>query len=83
MDAAIAMVHTRRPMEEEGLGLKFWAGLMGIILACGIGAMILLFIFSRAAYAWGLLGALLVFCAVLVVVVWFWDRRQVRKYEAE
>jgi hypothetical protein len=82
MDAAVSIVHTRRPMEEEGLGLKFWAGLIGIILACGIGGMIVLFIFSRAAYAWGLIGGLLVLCGLLIIVAWFHDRRQVKKYEA-
>jgi hypothetical protein len=82
MADAVAMVHTRRPMEDEGLGLKFWAGLMGIVLACGIGGMIVLFIFSRAAYAWGLLGGLLVLCVLLVIIAWFHDRRQAKKYEA-
>jgi hypothetical protein len=68
---------------DEGPGFKFWAGLVGIVLACGIGGMILLLIFSRAVYAWGFLGAFVVLCIVLLAVAWIYDRRQVKSYVDE
>ncbi len=70
-------------MKEEGLGFKFWAGMAGVVLAVGIGLMIVFFLFSRAVYAWGALGAFLALALVLIIVAWFIDRRKVREYEAE
>jgi hypothetical protein len=69
--------------ESDGPGFKFWAGLVGVVFACGIGGMILLLIFSRAVYAWGFLGAFTVMCIVLLFIAWVYDRRQVKSYEAE
>ena len=80
MDAPSPMGHTRSGMKEEGLGLKFWAAMVGIILAAGLGGMILFLIFSRAVYAWGFLGAFLAFALVLIVFGWFYDRRKARQY---
>ena len=36
---------------------------------------------ARATYAWGVFGALMVFVAILLLVAWFYDRRQVERYE--
>ena len=66
--------------EGEGLGFKFWAGLIGIVIAAGIGGMILFLLFSRAVYAWGFLGAFLVL-AVILIIAWFYDRKKAREYE--
>jgi len=63
---------------EEGSGFRFWAGFAGIVLAAGIVGLILLIIFSRAVYAWGFFGAFLLFVAVMLVIAWFYDRRQKR-----
>jgi hypothetical protein len=70
-------------MENEGLGFKFWAGMAGVVLAVGIGLMIVFFLFSRAVYAWGVFGAFLALALVLIIVAWFIDRRKVREYETE
>jgi len=65
--------------DGEGLGFKFWAGLVGVILAIGIGGMILFLLFSRAVYAWGFLGAFLAFGVVIILVAWVYDRRSDRR----
>jgi hypothetical protein len=68
---------------EEGLGFKFWAGFAGVVIVGGIVGFILLLIFFRAAYAWGLFGALMALGLVLLLVAWIYDRRQVKRFEAE
>ncbi len=70
-------------MEEEGLGFKFWGGMVAVVIAAGIGGMIILFLFSRAVYAWGFLGAFLALAVVLIGIAWIHDRRAARSYEAE
>jgi hypothetical protein len=69
--------------EKEGLGFRFYAWLALMVILGGVGLMVLLLIFSRAIYAWGLLGAFLVLSAVLLMIGWFFDRRQVQKYGEE
>jgi hypothetical protein len=81
MDSGAATLHTRREMKEEGLGFKFWAGMIGIVIAAGIGGMILFLVFSRAVYAWGFLGAFLVLAVILIIIAWFYDRRKAKEYE--
>jgi hypothetical protein len=70
-------------MEEEGLGFKFWGGMIAVVIAAGIGGMIILFLFSRAVYAWGFLGAFLALAVVLIGIAWIHDRRAVKDYEAD
>ena len=70
-------------MEEEGLGFKFWGGMVAVVIAAGIGGMIILFLFSRAVYAWGFLGAFLALAVVLIGIAWIHDRRATRGYETE
>jgi hypothetical protein len=66
---------------EEGLGARFWFGLIGVALAIGVGG-ILLFIFISTAWArWGLLGAFLFFSLVLLTFGYFYDRRQAKRYK--
>ncbi len=48
-------------MEDEGLGAKFWFGMIGLILAIGIGAILLFWLVSAAWYRWGFIGGLLFF----------------------
>jgi hypothetical protein len=65
----------------EDLGFKFWAGLAGIVIAAGIACLILFLIITRAFYAWGAFGMLLVLGLVLLAIGWFYDRRQARLYD--
>jgi hypothetical protein len=69
--------------QREGLGFRFYGWLALMTILGGIGLLILLLIFSRAIYAWGLLGAFLVLSAVLLMIGWFFDRRQVKRYGEE
>jgi predicted PurR-regulated permease PerM len=70
-------------MEDEGLGFKFWGGMVAVVIGAGIAGMIILFLFSRAVYAWGFLGAFLALAVVLIAIAWFHDRRETRRYETE
>lgn len=65
----------------EELGGKFWLWVVGVALAIGIGGMIIFVVLTAAWYAWGALGALLFFGAVLMLFAWIYDRRQVAKAE--
>ena len=69
--------------EKDGPGFKFWAAAFGIVIAAGIGGLIVFAIFSRAVYVWGFFGAFMVVVLILLGVAWFYDRRQVRDYGAE
>jgi hypothetical protein len=68
---------TGMPQDErrEGLGTRFYLKLAGGLVAIGILLLIALLIFWRALYAWGFLGAFLALAVVLVIVGWFYDRR--------
>ena len=66
---------------EEGLGRRFWLGLVGATLALGIGLFLCFVVFDRAVYRWGALGAFIVLGAVLLLIGWIYDRRQIRAYE--
>jgi hypothetical protein len=43
--------------ESERLGWRFWAWLVGVTLACGIGLMLGVLLFGLAWHTWGLIGA--------------------------
>jgi hypothetical protein len=66
-------------MEGEGLGFRFYAGLAGVCIACGLVALVMILLFSRAVYAWGVLGAFIVLAAVLLLFGWIFDRRAARE----
>jgi|GEM_PF-1777462 len=65
--------------DGDGLGFKFWGGLIGIIVAVAVGGMIMFLIFSRAVYAWGFLGAFLVLGAIVLLIAWIYDRKTQRR----
>ena len=83
MDAGRAFLHTHPRMEDEGPGFKFWASLFGVVIVGSIVALILMLIFTRAVYAWGVFGVLIAFSILLLGVAWIYDRRQAKRYEAE
>ena len=70
-------------MDDDGLGFRFWGGLIGAVLLAGIGLFVLLLIIDRAYYAWGALGTFVAIGAILLFVAWIYDRRQARLYEEE
>jgi hypothetical protein len=67
--------------DDSGLGFSFWAKFAGVVVVFGIAALVLLLILTRAVYAWGFFGAMLFFVAILLLVAWFYDRRQIERYE--
>ena len=67
--------------EGDGLGGRFWLGLIGAIVACGVGLLLFFVVFNSAVYKWGALGAFFALGAVLLLIAWIHDRRQIRKYE--
>ncbi len=69
--------------DENGLGGRFWLGLVGAMVAIGLGLFLCFVVFDRAVYRWGALGAMIVLGAALLLIVWIVDRRQIRKYEEE
>jgi DMSO/TMAO reductase YedYZ heme-binding membrane subunit len=71
-------------VEDDGsLGFKFWLRLAGIVVLCGIAALILFLLLSKAVYAWGFLGGFLAFALLLLAVGWVWDKRSERKWDTE
>jgi hypothetical protein len=65
--------------DDAGLGFAFWAKLAGICIAAGVIGAIVMFIFFRAVYAWGLFGGFIAFAVILLAVGWLFDRRQANR----
>jgi hypothetical protein len=63
------------------MGGRFWLGLLGAVVGIGIAAAIVFLLISAAFVAWGVLGALVFFGAVLVGIAWFMDRRKQAQYD--
>ncbi len=71
-------------VEDDGsIGFKFWARLAGIVVLCGLAALILFLLLSKAVYAWGFLGGFLAFALLLLAIGWVWDKRSSRKWDTE
>jgi hypothetical protein len=65
---------------DEGLGAGFWFKLIGIVLACGVGAILLFLLVDAAWYRWGALGALVFFSSIMLVYAYVYDRRHAKAY---
>jgi hypothetical protein len=65
--------------DSEGLGFGFYAKLVGLCLGIGLIAFVILLLIARAAFAWGFLGAFLIFSLVLLGIAWIYDRRQANR----
>ena len=65
----------------DELGWKFWLWVIGVSLAVGIGGLLLFLLIGAAWYRWGFLGALILFGVIALAYGYFYDRRQVKKYE--
>jgi hypothetical protein len=65
---------------DDGPGAKFWFGMVGVVVACGVGAFLLFFLIGAAWYRWGAIGTLLVFSAVLLLWAWIYDRRKKKQW---
>jgi hypothetical protein len=65
-------------MKERGFG---W--LAGVVVLIGLGCLVGFLIFSRAIYAFGLFGALILLAAAFLIFGWVYDRRLDKKYPDE
>jgi hypothetical protein len=68
---------------DEGLGSKFWFGMVGVILACTVGAVLVFLLISGAWWRWGAIGAFIFFGGVLMLVSWIFDRKKRKEWEAD
>jgi hypothetical protein len=55
--------------------------LFGLIIAGGVGAMLIFLVLDAAWARWGAFGAMLLVIVVIGGVVWTLDRRAVKQYE--
>lgn len=67
--------------DEDGLGFKFFLWLAGIIIVGGLVLLVAFLIFSRAVYAWGILGGFLAFAVVVLIFGWIYDKRHAHDYD--
>jgi hypothetical protein len=65
---------------DEGLGAGFWFKIIGLVIACGIGAALLFLLVNAAWYRWGGFGAMMFFFALLLGYAYIHDRREVKSY---
>jgi hypothetical protein len=55
--------------------------LFALIVAGGLGAMLIFLVLDAAWARWGAVGAMILVIVVIGSVVWFLDRRAVKQYE--
>jgi uncharacterized membrane protein HdeD (DUF308 family) len=65
---------------DEGLGGKFWFGVIGVILACAVGAVLIFVLVSGALFRWGLIGVFVVFGGLLLLWSWYYDRKKKKEW---
>ena len=63
------------------VGGRFWLGMLGTIVAIGIGVGILFLIIGAAFIAWGILGALIFFGGIAMLIAWYSDRKRQAQYD--
>jgi hypothetical protein len=68
-------------MEFDDLGFGFWAKMAGVFLLGAVALIVVLILFTRAVYAWGILGAFLALAAVALLAGWISDRRADKERE--
>ena len=66
---------------DEGLGSKFYLGMIGVILAVTVGAVLIFILVSSAWYRWGAIGAFIFFGGVLLLISWVVDRKKRKEWE--
>jgi hypothetical protein len=69
--------------DDASLGPHFWRWFLGIGLVAVAGCVLIFLLIHGAWAKWGAFGTLLFFFAVILVVAWFYDRRQVKSYGEE
>ena len=64
----------------DDLDRGFWIKFLGLFIAAGIGLFIVLLLFTKAVYAWGIFGAFLAIAAIALLAAWIHDRREQDRY---
>ena len=67
-------------VDAEGLGMKFWLGLLAFAIACGVGCVLVFVLFGLAWAAWGLVGAVIEFVVLALAANWLMQRRARRRW---
>lgn len=62
----------------EDLGARFWLSFAGVMIGGAIALFIVLMLFTRAIFAWGIFGTFVVVALLALVAGWIFDRRQAR-----
>jgi cell division protein FtsW (lipid II flippase) len=58
------------------MGWSFWLKLMGAVLVVGLAVWLIMLLAGAAFYAWGALGTMVFFIAVIVLIAYIYDKRQ-------
>ena len=66
---------------EDGLGSKFWLGMVGVIIGCTVGAVLIFTLLTGAWVRWGGIGALVFLAGVFMTIAWVVDRKKRREWE--
>jgi hypothetical protein len=61
------------------MGFAFYARLAGLIILAGVVAMVVMLVFFRAVYAWGIMGAFIAFGLIMLGAGWAADRRRAHR----
>jgi hypothetical protein len=60
---------------------RFWVGMVATIIGVGIAVGILFLLVGAALFAWGILGAFVVFGGLALGIAWLYDRRKQSEYD--
>jgi len=61
---------------DRSVGWNFWLKLMGGVIVVGLAVWLILLLAGAALFAWGALGAMAFFIAVILLIAYFYDKRQ-------
>jgi hypothetical protein len=81
--ATLVLSYAKELDVNDELGAGFWWKMIGLIVLCGVGALLLFLLVDAAWYRWGAIGALLFFFLVAVAYGAIFDRRKAKQYEEE
>jgi Flp pilus assembly protein TadB len=60
--------------------MRFWLATAGVIIVCGVVALIIFLVISAALLKWGLISALILVGALMFGISWLLEKRREREY---
>jgi bacteriorhodopsin len=82
LSGCATMVGVSEIEQDDGsLNFAFWMKVVGVIVLGGIVAMIVFGLIGWAWYTWGIVGMFIFFCAILLGIAYFFDRRAQKQAE--